>query len=1719
MNSGTMRKQILTILLLLPAIIHAQTNYSGYNWYFGTSLEGIRFNLSDGDPTSVSDQNPNLLRGGGAVATDHVSGELLFYTDGVRVIDASHRAMPNGISLNGNGNRNQAAATCPVPGNPDQYFVFSVNTAGNLFYHIVDMTAPGNAVGSQPPLGDVISINQIDPDVPQVTEAMLVIETGNGPYQHWLIVQEAGTNDILVFRVTAAGLDFVDRATIPFNITSAHFAYHPASGRIAVAPQNANVNIQLLSFSPGAGANTLTYDGQVLNTGFNDTAGYVIYDVEWSPNGDVLFFSRHGDGTDPGILYRYDLNVPNAAPEQVNGGSLYRSYGLQLGPDGSIYHLYQETSGGPILLGRINNPDSALATVDYESLALGSQNFNAFQFPSFGGRVEQTFDNTDFVAIGTCFGTPTKFYVEGTEPPPQRYFWDFGDPINPPPPQLQRFQAPIYEYSQPGVYEVTLIITSDGQVDTLRRTVNIVQTDTVDLGQDTVICPGETLTIDAGPGGLSYVWNNGETGQSIEVDSAGYYWVVVDYGTCTSYDGINVEVYGEPLRVANVWYFGENAGIDFNEQPPLPLNDGQIQAPAGAAAISDRNGQNLFYTNGTSVYDRSHTLMDGNIGGDSLADQSSIIIPFPEDETMFYIFTTEDIWDASGEHGYVLSYSIVDIKEIGGGTLGEVVAEDVPLFAKSTERIAAIEAGNGYWLLAHEFGTNTFRAYPITPDGIGPPVLSSIGTVHNQTVKEYGEGYMKFSPDGTKVAVALATPMGNFVELFEFDPQTGQLSNYVQIELNEDFNDYQVYGVEFSSGSEKLFVTLNNETNPQSRLYEFKIHNFNKDSIEDNIELMAEEAGVNFGALQTGPDGQIYIAMDGQGFVGQFQPNTDTLQTSNFNYVNNRFDLNGGTSGLGLPNFVQNFTNQPPSPAASVTDGCIGVPTQFTGSGTSSIDEFLWTFGDGASDTNPETEHTYLNDSIYTVTFNVSNRCGLDTSIVQQVTISGNPDEPTLDDVGVICTDSLVLDANASNTPGLTYLWNTGDTTKTIAVATPTRYSVIVANAAGCTSEDTIEVYDGRPQFDLGPTQIVCQNDSVGLNTGIPTGIPPNTFSWYINGVQTPDNTYFLVVDTGTPGDFEVAARIEDGLTGCIARDTVNITVNPIPTATTSITNSSCGNDNGSIAITSPVTGLGLQWTDDLGATIGTADRIDNLFAGTYGLLVVNNVTGCDNNYVLAVNDSNALFTISTSVTPNCDGDTISVSLMNISSFIGASYTLINNDDNTTQTGTFNSLNFDISPVTTGNYSLQISAESCTDQEDNIVVPAKTTVDLVVPPILDLCEFSASITASSATAGVQFDWSGPGGFVGAGPVVDINASGSGLYTVVASVADPNVCDTAATTDVTVNPRPEAVIEPLTDGCEGTREVGVDVTGSGNYSYLWSTGDIGPVIVISATNTYSVTVRDQATGCDTAASAQVEVYEPIDVNVSLDAVPCEDGNVVTLEADAQPPQTVTYRWSLNGAELPGETNSTLSTREEGQFGVVVSTGDCDASGQLQVVRLPVTPSDVQPSFVICPEPPKNDVALVEPGNFVNYTAILLETGAVIPESAPGVFELTEAGTYRFELENEFQCFTYDTTRVDVDCVPIIQAPTAFSPSASIPVNQTFTVLTQFVGEFRIFIYNRWGELIFFSDNLEFMQNTGWDGTRNGQLLPVGTYPYVIRFTSTTSPERGVIEQTGGITLLR
>lgn len=78
-----------------------------------------------------------------------------------------------------------------------------------------------------------------------------------------------------------------------------------------------------------------------------------------------------------------------------------------------------------------------------------------------------------------------------------------------------------------------------------------------------------------------------------------------------------------------------------------------------------------------------------------------------------------------------------------------------------------------------------------------------------------------------------------------------------------------------------------------------------------------------------------------------------------------------------------------------------------------------------------------------------------------------------------------------------------------------------------------------------------------------------------------------------------------------------------------------------------------------------------------------------------------------------------------------------------------------------------------------------------------------------------------------------------------------------------------------------------------------------------------------------------------------------------------------------------------------------------------------------------------------------------------------------------------CFTYR---------PAVYVPNAFTINND-NLNETFGFKTVAVKSLEIEIYNRWGELLFSSDDI----NARWDGTYNGEIVPVGTYLYQIKFT--------------------
>src|SRR5436190_15834596 len=95
--------------LLVPAGVFAQ-GFSNYNWYFGTTKRDLRFSRSDNSASLVTNQGVPFGQGGSAVATDPVTGDVLFYTDGNVIYDASHQPMSS--ALGGSTGQNQPVAIC-----------------------------------------------------------------------------------------------------------------------------------------------------------------------------------------------------------------------------------------------------------------------------------------------------------------------------------------------------------------------------------------------------------------------------------------------------------------------------------------------------------------------------------------------------------------------------------------------------------------------------------------------------------------------------------------------------------------------------------------------------------------------------------------------------------------------------------------------------------------------------------------------------------------------------------------------------------------------------------------------------------------------------------------------------------------------------------------------------------------------------------------------------------------------------------------------------------------------------------------------------------------------------------------------------------------------------------------------------------------------------------------------------------------------------------------------------------------------------------------------------------------------------------------------------------------------------------------------------------------------------------------------------------------------
>lgn len=379
-------------------------------------------------------------------------------------------------------------------------------------------------------------------------------------------------------------------------------------------------------------------------------------------------------------------------------------------------------------------------------------------------------------------------------------------------------------------------------------------------------------------------------------------------------------VYAFGQAEASNWYFGENAGIRFNLDGTVsPLTNGKLDTIEGCATISDTNGDLLFYTDGISVWNKNHDRMPNGLGlyGDSSSTQSAIIVPQPGDPNTYYIFTVDtQIRDTDPDFGF--NYSIVDMSLDNG--LGDVTVKNNNLLPETSEKVTAVVKDcqtQSIWIITLAPNTtsyyDTFYAYELSTSGLNTSPITS--TFSNLT--EDQRGYIKLSPDGSKLACSNGVS-GLF--LYDFDKTTGKLNNETEITINFSLNGTKPqipYGIEFSQSNKLLYVSSYYQTsqdegnNPAAQYGALLQYDLTATNISSS-EFVIDHRQMYRGALQLGPDGKIYQAMNIS--YDQGQPFLSTIHSPNIlgpgcSYALNSLQLES-KGRQGLPPFITSFFSE-----------------------------------------------------------------------------------------------------------------------------------------------------------------------------------------------------------------------------------------------------------------------------------------------------------------------------------------------------------------------------------------------------------------------------------------------------------------------------------------------------------------------------------------------------------------------------------------------------------------------------------------------------------------------------------------------------------------------------------------------------------------------------------------------------------------------------------------
>ncbi|MBL4644164.1 MAG: PKD domain-containing protein, partial [Flavobacteriaceae bacterium] len=442
-------------------------------------------------------------------------------------------------------------------------------------------------------------------------------------------------------------------------------------------------------------------------------------------------------------------------------------------------------------------------------------------------------------------------------------------------------------------------------------------------------------------------------------------------------------------RETDNWYFGRNAGVNFTSNKINTLTNSAMNTLDGTASLSDIHGNLLFYTNGETIWNKEHHIMENGDGlfGDKTNTQTSIIIPRPNRPGFYYVFYSK--LEAKGP--YIAGIYFSEIVISATYPLGKIIRKNQNLTHTTSEKLTAVHHADGksIWLLNLSIEpdyTGAFILHKITESGISLPLKTTMDHI------VVNKGQMKFSPDGKKIAIASYN--NQYIYMYDFDAASGEITENQRIFLSLDFfHLFGAYGVEFSQDSKQLYASTRENDNGK---IQYTILHLNLDSPPPFIERhsLYSNPVYNPGSLQLATNGKIYVSYYKSGSAATGKPNK-YIDVINYpekmglesEYIHNTVFLENKTTYKGLPNFVQSYLR-----TRIITENrCVFKQFNFKLDSYAEITQAKWDFGDGSTANGLTANHTYTSPGEYTIT-TLMTMNGVETKVFKRIIVYALPD-------------------------------------------------------------------------------------------------------------------------------------------------------------------------------------------------------------------------------------------------------------------------------------------------------------------------------------------------------------------------------------------------------------------------------------------------------------------------------------------------------------------------------------------------------------------------------------------------------------------------------------------------------------------------------------------------------------------------------------------------------